>query len=125
MPGTNQLSTEGTIGKILILIGIVVQAIGIAAIFAIGPGMMGFGYNYGMANWMGGMMGSYFGGLFYALGLVQIIGLIIGVYAFKSAQENDFNRAGILAIVSSVIPPLQLIMLAGGILCLFSKEGKS
>lgn len=117
------MSTEACIGKILILIGIIIQAIGIAAVFAIGSGMMGLGYNYGMMGW-GGMMGYSFGGMFYALGLVQIIGLIVGIYAYNAAQENDFHRAGILAIVSSVIPPLQLIMLLGGIMCLLSREGK-
>lgn len=121
MPKTKQLSAEANIGKILILIGIIIQAIGVAAVLAIGSGMMGY---WGMMSWAGGMMGSYFGGMFYALGLVQIIGLIVGVYAYKAAERNDFHNAGVLAIVSSVIPPLQLIMLVGGILCLASREGK-
>ncbi len=116
-----EMSTEAKIGKILILIGIIIQVISIAAVFTIGSGMMGLGY--GMMNW-GGMMGSYFGGMFYALGLVQIIGLIVGVYAYKAAEKGDFHNAGILAIVASVIPPLQLIMLVGGILCLVSREAK-
>lgn len=83
--------------------------------------MMGY---WGMMSWAGGMMGSYFGGMFYALGLVQIIGLIVGVYAYKAAERNDYHNAGILGIVSSVLPPLQLIMLVGGILCLVSREAK-
>lgn len=112
---TRELSTEAKIGKILILIGIIIQAIGIAAVLAIGSGMMDYGY---------GMMGSVFGGMFYALGLVQIVGLIVGVYAYKSAEKGDFHNAGILAIVASLLPPLQLLMLVGGILCLVSREAK-
>ncbi len=85
-----------------------------------------------MMGWMGGMMGwnpalsgtVFFGGLFLILGLVQVAGLIVGIYAYKAAQENDFHRAGTLGIVSSVLPPLQLIILAGGILCLLSREAK-
>lgn len=124
MPKTRkvrELSTEAKIGKILILIGIIIQAVGIAAVFAISSGMMGY---WGMMSWAGGMMGNYFGGMFYALGLVQIVGLIVGVYAYKSAEKGDFHNAGILAIVSSVIPPLQLVILVGGILCLISMEAK-
>ncbi|TRZ54676.1 hypothetical protein D4Q76_01905 [archaeon] len=117
---TREFSTEAKIGKILILVGIITQAIGIAAVLAISSGMMGY---WGMMSW-GGMMGSVFGGMFYALGLVQIIGLIVGIYAYKSAEKGDFHNAGILAVVASVIPPLQLISLVGGILCLASREAK-
>ena len=111
----------------MILIGIIFQIIGIAAAFTIGSGMMGYwgvpNYGYGMMNW-GGMMGYGFGGFFYLIGLVEIVGLIAGIYAYKAAERNDYHNAGILAIVSSVLPPLQLIMLVGGILCLISREAK-
>ena len=124
---TRELSTEARIGKVLILIGIIFQIIGIAAVFTIGSGMMGYwgvpNYGYGMMNW-GGMMGYGFGGFFYLIGLVEIVGLIAGIYAYKAAERNDYHNAGILAIVSSVLPPLQLIMLVGGILCLISREAK-
>lgn len=119
-----ELSTEAKIGKILILIGIIIQVISIAAVFTIGSGMMGYSgimnYGYGMMNW-GGMS---FGGFFYLVGLIEIVGLIAGIYAYKAAERNDYHNAGILAIVSSVLPPLQLIMLVGGILCLVSREAK-
>jgi len=81
-------------------------------------------YGYGMMNWAGGMMGSLFGGLFFVIGLIEIAGLIAGIYAYKAAEQNDFHNAGILAIVASVLPPLQLITLVGGILCLVSREAK-
>ncbi len=130
MPKTRvqkELSTEAKVGKILILIGIIIQVISITAVFTIGSGMMGYSgmmsYGYGMMNW-GGMMGSAFGGLFFVIGLIEIAGLIAGIYAYKAAEQGDFHNAGILAIVASVLPPLQLIMLVGGILCLVSREAK-
>lgn len=112
------MSTEAKIGKILVLIGIIIQVISIATVFAIGSGMMGYGY--GMMNWSG----VSFGGLFFVIGLIEIAGVIAGIYAYKAAERGDFHNAGILAIVSSVLPPLQLIMLVGGILCLVSREAK-
>lgn len=119
-----ELSTEAKIGKILILIGIIFQIVGIAAVFTVGSGMMGYwgmmNYGYGMMNWNG----MSFGGLFYLVGLIQIAGLIAGIYAYKAAERNDYHNAGILAVVSSLLPPLQLIILVGGILCLASREAK-
>lgn len=120
-----ELSTEAKIGKMLILVGIILEAVGIAAAFTIGL------WAGGMMPWSGsmlglnyGMMGGLFGGVMAVLGLIQLIGLIAGIYAYKAAQENDFQRAGILGIVSSVLPPFQLITLIGSILCLASREAK-
>ncbi|MDI6811368.1 MAG: hypothetical protein QMD80_06830 [archaeon] len=59
------------------------------------------------------------------LGLVKIVGVIVGIFAFKSTAKNEFHNAGILAIVSSLLPPLDLIMLIGGVLCLVSKEART
>ncbi len=120
------MSTEAKIGKILILIGIIIQIIGIAAVLSFGSGMLGWlgymmSYSCEMMGWgvFGGVLG---GGLF--LILIKIVGLIAGIYAYKSVDKGEFHNAGILAIVSSVIPPLQLIMLVGGILCFVSREAK-
>ena len=42
----------------------------------------------------------------------------------NNPKNNNFHKAGIFAIVSSFLPPLDIIMIIGGILCLVSKESK-
>ncbi len=117
------LSTEASIGKLLILIGIILQVIAIASIFALSAFSPWMG---GMMNWMmgWGMYGGAIGGAFSLIGLVQIAGLIAGIYAYREADRHNFNRAGYLAIVSSILPPLQIVMLIGGILIILSREGR-
>jgi hypothetical protein len=53
---------------------------------------------------------------------LKILGVILGILALYYTEKNEFSTAGILAAVSSVLPPLDLIMLIGGIFCLISKE---
>jgi len=56
--------------------------------------------------------------------VIKILGLIVGYMSLASTELKNYNRAGILAIISSLLPPLDLIMLIGGILCIISKEAK-
>ncbi len=109
----------------LILIGIILQILGIAAVFSLFlldyEGLTGVEKSGRITL----ITGFGLGNIIFILGLVQIAGLIAGVYAYKAAERNDFHNAGIFAIVSSFLLPLQLLMLAGGILCLVSREAKS
>lgn len=101
------LSNEAKAGKIIILIAVILQAIS-----TVGGLILG--------SFASMMIWGFFGG--FLLILVKIAGLILGIGAYKSADEKDFKNAGIFAVVSSLLPPLGIIMLAGGILCLISKE---
>jgi ABC-type multidrug transport system permease subunit len=105
------LSTGAKIGKILILIGIVLGIVSAIIIFTISS----FGFVFGQFS-------KLFGVFTVLLGLTKTVGVTVGIYAYKSASNKEFHNAGILAIVSSLLPPLDLIMLIGGILCLVSKE---
>lgn len=111
------ISAEAKIGKILILVSLI---LGILMLLFLGV--------------LGGIM--YTAGSFFALNisltipllilvplfLVKIIGLIMGFFALQAAEYRNFSRAGIFAIISCVIPPLDLVMLIGGIFFLVSRE---
>ena len=56
------------------------------------------------------------------LGLIALVGIFVGFMGLKSASEGDFHRAGIMGIIASFLPPLDVVMLAGGILCIISEE---
>jgi hypothetical protein len=103
------LSSEANIGKILILVGIVISVVSTLALFAMS---------------IFAMYVPIFGVFTIIFGIVGILGVIYGILAYKACNKGDFHKAGIYAIISSVLPPLDIIMLAGAILCLVSKEGK-
>ena len=107
MLNLKNLSNEAKAGKIIILIAVVLQVIS-----TIGGLILG--------SFASMMMWGFFGG--FVLILIKFAGLILGIGSYKSAAEKDFKNAGIFAVVSSVLPPLGIIMLIGGILCLISKE---
>ncbi|MCU0631589.1 MAG: hypothetical protein MUC66_01270 [Methanolinea sp.] len=111
------ISAEAKIGKILILVSII---LGILLLLFIGV--------------LGGIM--YTAGTLFALNisltipllilvplfLVKVVGLVMGFFALLATERRDFSRAGIFAIISCVLPPLDLVMLIGGIFFLVSRE---
>ncbi|MDY1591663.1 MAG: hypothetical protein RBS85_05830 [Methanofastidiosum sp.] len=112
------LSTEAKIGKILILVSLILGIVGVLGLLA--------GFSFGVLSPWRYMRGfSLFAGLFMVFAtVIKILGLIVGFIALSSTNLKNFNKAGIYAIISSLLPPLDIIMLIGGILCLISKEAK-
>lgn len=112
------LSTEAKIGKILILVSLILGIVGILGLLV--------GFSFGALFPMRYMRGfPLFAGIFMIfVAVIKILGLIVGFIALSSTNTKNFNKAGMYAIISSLLPPLDLIMLIGGILCLISKEAK-
>ncbi len=112
------LSTEAKIGKILILVSLILGIVGILGLLV--------GFSFGALFPMRYMRGfPLFAGIFMIfVAVIKILGLIVGFIALSSTNLKNFNKAGMYAIISSLLPPLDLIMLIGGILCLISKEAK-
>ena len=117
MLNSGTMSAEAKIGRILILVSVV---IGILAIIILGSlimlawpsgGMNGFGIMMVIPVW-----------ILISLVLLKLAGLALGITALYYSGKNELTMAGILAAVSSVLPPLDLIMLIGGIFCLISRE---
>jgi len=111
------MSSEAKIGKILILVSVVLGLLAIiilgAAIAIIRPsgGLSGFGVMMVIPFW-----------ILVSILVLKAAGLTLGVVALYYSEKNELSKAGILATISSVLPPIDLIMLIGGIFCLISKE---
>lgn len=112
------LSIEAKIGKILILVSLILGIVGVLGLLT--------GFSFGILSPIRYMRGfPLFAGLFMVfVAIIKILGLIIGFMALSSTNLKKFNKAGMYAIISSLLPPLDIIMLIGGILCLISKEAK-
>ncbi len=111
------LSTEAKIGKILILVAII---IGILVTIVLGfittliwmaGSVSGMGVSVAIPLW-----------ILSTIIVLKISGLVFGILALCATEKTDYNRAGIYAIISCVLPPVDLIMLIGGIFCLIGKE---
>ena len=110
-------SSEAKIGKILILVsvmlGVLIILLLVALIMIIRPtgALTGFGLMMMIPLW-----------ILISLLALKVLGVILGILALYYTEKNEFSTAGILAAVGSVLPPIDLIMLIGGIFCLISKE---
>jgi small-conductance mechanosensitive channel len=112
------LSAEAKIGKILVLVAVILSILVViilsflAAILWTAGEVYGFGIMMSLPQW-----------IIIALLVLKAGGLIMGIVALYYANKKDFSRAGIFAVISCILPPLDLIMLIGGIFCLISREG--
>jgi hypothetical protein len=111
------MSPEAKIGKILILVSVV---IGILALIILGAAtilirptgsLSGFGFMMVIPFW-----------ILVSILALKSVGVILGIIALYYCGKNEFTTAGIFATISSVLPPIDLIMFIGGIFCLISKE---
>lgn len=103
-----KLSTETQAGKILVLIGIILGAVGLAGLFMAGSVLFFFIPT----------------GLLYVVAAVVVIGLGLQFIAYRRATEGRVHEAGIVALVAAFVPPLNIIALIAGILFLVSPEAK-
>jgi hypothetical protein len=112
------LSAEAKIGKILILVAVILSVLAViflsflAAIVWTAGVISGFGIMMALPKW-----------IVIVLLILKAAGLAMGVLSLYYASKNDFSRAGIFAVISCILPPVDLIMLIGGIFCLISREG--
>jgi len=128
--GIPELSPEAKVGKILTLIGFILDVVGVVAgilffifffvfgTFFVLPTSPTYPSSFPFAFPLG-----FLGIIFLIAGTVGIIGAVFGILAYQSAARGDFHTAGIYGIVSGLLPP-SLLMLIGGILCLVSKESE-
>jgi ABC-type maltose transport system permease subunit len=108
------LSEKAKIGKILILVSLILGIIAICAVYAIIALLPLFkDVPFLVLVILGG------------LASIKVIGLIFGFFAYQAAERNDFNKAGMYAIISCALPPLDVIMVAGAIFCLISSEAEN
>lgn len=124
------LSDSAMIGKALILASIVLAVVDIlmyvliAFLGSVGLHCMGFSsifHESGVPEiWMEAW------GLIAAIIIaLDIAGLIVLIMALRMTCNRDFRNAGILALIASVLPPIRILALIGGILCLVSPEARN
>jgi hypothetical protein len=114
MTGVHGLSTEAKIGKILMLAGIV---LGLAALlYLLSAGTLPFSTRFFPEHILrAGVL---------VIAVAKAAGLVCGVLALVMAERERFQWAGILAVIGSLLPPLDLVLLLGGLFCLASREGR-
>jgi hypothetical protein len=112
------LSTAAKAGKILILVAIVLSVIGMIASGLFSLLIIFFGLDWVRIPFIP-QLGIAIIGVTLA---IKIVGIVLAILAFRDTERGNFYRAGILAIIASFVPPLDVIMIIGGILCLVSDE---
>jgi hypothetical protein len=110
-------STEVKAGQILILIAVIIKVVSIFLLFALNSVLPGLIDTNIIAS-------QYLGGAILALGVISVLGLAAGVYTYQLAYNRKIRQAGLFAVIASLLPPLDIIMLIGAILFLISSEGK-
>ncbi|MBP1929213.1 hypothetical protein J2741_001760 [Methanolinea mesophila] len=108
------LSSEAKIGKIILIVSLVLSILAVALVLLAGVLI---------ARMLQGLPGLFIGGL-YALAFVKILGIILGFVSLWSTGSGRWQRAGIIALIASIVPPLDLLMLVSGLFFLFSPEVK-
>lgn len=58
-------------------------------------------------------------------GLWEAAGLVLAVLAYLAVKEGDVRRGAVMALVASVLPPVDILFLLGGILFYVSPEAKA
>jgi hypothetical protein len=94
-------------GVALILVGSIVS-------FAAGILLVGFGLYF--SGLVGGPSFA-FGWAAMVLGAVSVGGGEVGLSAYRLARGRRFRAAFIRALIASMLPPVQLVLLIGALLC--------
>jgi hypothetical protein len=111
-------------GRILLLIGAILHPIGSFFLVVVGALMLVIGVNVfgdGKATFPFAVIGT----VYLILGIVLAIGAVFGYLAHASAKAGQAHRAWVRGLVSSLLPPLQVVTLVGAILCMVSPEGEA
>lgn len=116
MDGT---STELTIGRVLVLVGAIlaIVGLGVGAIALLVTGSFLPRFFPLMVGWIAVAAVVLFA-------LLTLLGVVFGFLAWSTAP-SDAHKAGIFGIIASVLPPIGLFFLVGGILLLVSPEAKA
>ena len=108
-------SSEARIGQILLLIGIIIDVIGVFVIFALDS-------IFSVFNFPNLVVPFYIRSILIVLGLIALAGLATGIYAFQQLSAGKARSAGKTAVIACLLPPLDIIMLIAAIFILISPE---
>lgn len=108
------LSVEAKIGEIILAIGIVLSFI--ALFYLILYGNLPFSTRFFPAH--------FIGRFFPVLVLAKCAGIIIAIGSFIFAKRRSFQKAGLLAVVATLLPPIDLVFFLAGLIFLISPEAR-
>jgi len=108
------LSIEAKIGEILLAIGIVLSFI--ALLYLILYGALPFSTRFFPVHLIAGF--------FHLVVLVKCAGIITAIAGLLSAKHRRFQKAGVLAVVATLLPPIDLVFFLAGLLLLISPEAR-
>lgn len=113
------LSTEATIGKVLILVGLLLKIVGAIVIFGGLVPISNVSMTLGMApfTWV-------LAGALTAFGLLAIAGIVVLLKGMGKFKSNDYQGAAIFALAAAFLPPIGAPELIGAVLLLISPELK-
>lgn len=107
-------------GKIIILVAAILAVVG--ALF-----MVVFGILFGSINAAAGEEAAldWFGPLYIVIGIITGIGSVFGFLGYGRARRGDAHGAFVFGLVAALVPPVQVLMLVGAILCKVSPEAQA
>lgn len=113
------LSTEATIGKVLILVGFLLKIVGAIAIFGGLVPLSDVSMTLGIApfKWV-------LAGALTAFGLLAVAGIIVLWKGISKFKAKDYQGVAIFSLVAAFLPPVGAPELIGAILLLISPEVK-
>ena len=108
------LSTEAKIGEILLAIGVVLSFVALA--YLILYGALPFSTRFFPAHLIAGNL--------LAVALVKCAGILTAITGLFSARRRRFQKAGILAVIATLLPPIDIVFFLAGLLLLISPEAR-
>jgi len=113
------LSTEATMAKVLILVGMLLKVVGVIVIFGGLVPVTNVSMTLGIApfTWV-------LAGALTAFGLLAIAGIIVLWKGLGKFKAKDYQGVAIFALVAAFLPPVGAPELIGAVLLLISPEMK-
>lgn len=107
-------SIETKIGEILLVAGIGLALIALLYLFFYGT--LPFSTRFFPTHLVGHV--------FHIIVLVKSAGIIIAIAGLFEAKRCRFQKAGVLAVIATLLPPIDIILCIAGLMLLISPEAR-
>lgn len=107
-------------GTVLLLVGAILHTVGAFFLILFSVFMIAIGGAF--ADEEGAFVPAMIGIVYLVIGVVLAVGSYFGFSAWRKAQRNELHSAWVHGLVSSLLPPVQVITLLGAIFLLVCPE---
>lgn len=115
-------------GEILLLVGAIMRTVGVLFMLVYMLIMVGLFTSIDGSPGPGAMFDA-FGGMFVTMMILIVVMMVasvpVGFVGWQKARSGAYRTGGILGIVASMLPPVDVILLLGGIFLMVSDEAKA